>query len=49
MCWNISQEFGNSLVLWNNNTYKENYFPTRSVLEPVEVCHIRFANKLQFN
>jgi len=36
---------GNSLVLCNNNTYKKNYFPTRSVLEPVGACYSRFANE----
>jgi len=36
---------GDSLVLWNNNTYKKNIFPTRSVLEPVGTCYSRFANE----
>ena len=26
---------GDSLVIWHSNYYKKNYFPTRSVLEPV--------------
>jgi len=29
---------GYRLVLWHNNTYKKNYFPTVD-------CHSRFANK----
>ena len=36
---------GDSLVIWHSNYYKKNYFPTRSVLEPVGACHSRFANE----
>jgi len=36
---------GDSLVLWKINTYKDNHFPYKSVLEPVGACYSRFANE----